>query len=148
MNRSQLGFGVESRLTWIKSRHSNWLDLSVRHRTWLDTSAGIAIDLFFCVGVCGGRKLLGLSVWIEINLVLFRRIKIDFTIEWGSNFDLISMLGQNELDVCLGDRSSLGFRMGGLNCLVFCLEDRTWFDFSVGIGIDLLHVCGPKITWF
>ena len=43
----------------------------------------------------------------------------------GVELDLISMLGQNELDACLGDQNSLGFRMGGLGWLDCSVKDRT-----------------------
>ena len=60
---------------------------------------GIEIDLFFVRGselpwfLCGGRKLLGFSVWIEFDLVYvgdrtgldFRLgIEIDMVLVWGS----------------------------------------------------------------
>ena len=51
---------------------------------------GIEIDLFFVRGselpwfLCGGRKLLGFSVWIEFDLVYVGGIEIDLISVQGS----------------------------------------------------------------
>ena len=73
--------------------------------------------------LCEGRKILGFSVWIDINLVFVRRhhnfsgdIEINLIFVWGIEFDLDLMLGSK------------------VTCLL--------------CGGGKLTVCGPKLTCF
>ena len=110
-----------SNLTWFE-----WSD-----RSWF----------FFC----GGRKWLGSSVWIEINLVCCAEAsKLTCNLEWGSNLTWFQVVRRNQLNFCARDRFSLDFCVGGRNWLDFFVGDWTWLDFSVWIGIDLVFVWGGR----
>ena len=77
--------------------------------------------------LCAGRLSFGFHVWIEMNLVSVYGPKLTYfsvLIDW------------------------LRFCGGGWICFDFIVGDRTWLDFSVGVGIDLFFVWGRKWLGF
>ena len=131
-----------SKWTWFQWQGRNYLRPLCRGSNLAWFSIGIGIDLVFC----GGRKLLGFSVWIEIHVAFVSRHQgwLGVWIE----VDQMSVFGRNYLGFSMGNRISLGFCVGGRNWLDFSVEYRTWLDFSLGIGIDLVLCGGRKILGF
>ena len=140
-------------LTRILCRGRNLLHLGVRAESYLVLiRIWIKIDLVLLCGwkmicvlcgdrmnwsLCGGRNWFGLYAgqkWRrfivdnEIELVFVWVVEIKSVLVWGVELDLILVEGWNWFGWCVGDRS--------------------WFDFSVGIGIDLIFVWRSKMTWF
>ena len=75
-----------------------------------------------------GRKSLGFSVSIEIDLLLVWVIEIALISVWGWNLT--------------------SFQWRDVIGLLFCVGGRNWIDFSAGIGIDLVSMWRSKMTSF
>ena len=120
---------------------------------------GIKLDLISVSGsevtwfLCGGRKMLGFSAWIESNLVFVsgHRNWLRFTI--GIEIDLF-FLRRGEIDFV---RAKIGLSLVWSIDLVLGGRPRlTWFwdagrislGLCVSIEIDLVWCGRSKLTWF
>ena len=73
--------------------------------------------------------------WFRVSMC----IENDLILEWGSANDLISVLGSNvTCSLCGGSKLTWVFRVWGPKLTFVCAE----------VKIDLVFVCGPKITCF
>ena len=123
--------------------------------------------------LCAPRKWLGLSVWMEMDLALVWGSKLTLFLCAGRKWLVFSVridwLGycvgcRNWFDVSVGnrltwfqwrDRNWLGFLRWGRKLfgfsfwieIVFVSGHLTWFDFRVGINIDLISALRLKLTW-
>ena len=107
--------------------------------------------------LCGGRKWLGFSAWIEIHLVFMSRRQswLEFKIE--IDIDFISVVGRN-LSWSFCGRSSCNkflcwsnstwFQCRGSNLTWYQCRDRTWLSFCVGVDNDLVLVSRSALKCF
>ena len=102
---------------------------------------GIELDQIFSVGIgvvlflCGGRKWLGFSMWIEINFILVSRHQNYLAFRVGIETDLISGLGQMNL-IFVGSVEL--YPILRFNRFPTCVQAH-WFRFH-RIFIRLYHV--------
>ena len=129
-----------SKLTWFLCAGWKWLVFSVRI-DWLGFCVGGRNWLSFCVRaenelvLCGYWNLLGF-IWAD---------EIDLMSAWEIEIDLISVKGSELTWFCVGVGNDLVLVYGS-NC--FVTGHLNWFDFSMGIEIDLVSVLRPKSTCF
>ena len=103
----------------------------------------VEIDLF----LYAGRKSLGFSVSIEMDLVL-KVGEIDLISVWGIGIDLISVQrSETAWFLCVAVENDL-FLAYGLKYLGFCVGASKSSYIRVGIEIDLISVMGSKLIWF
>ena len=99
--------------------------------------------------MCGGRKWLGFSVWIEVNMffVSVHHCWLEFSV--GIEIDLILVVGRKNFNLfSCGGSNFTSYFTGGQNCLDFSVGDWTLLDFSVLIKIDLVLCWGRKLIGF
>ena len=143
-----------SKMIWFQRLDRNWLGLfRWSNLTWFHFRDGI--DLVF---VCGGRRRLGFSVWIEINKVFgveaskltwFKGgdqngpwfqwwVKTNWIFVWGIEFHYVPVW---VVEIYL-------IPVRGSKLTWFQCRDRKWLGFCVGIEKNLVLVSESKWTWF
>ena len=149
----------------------NWLDFSCRDRHWLDFCS--AAENYLCLGSGSGNNSpflafcvrassrLGIRVGIEIELISVVGSKLTWLLCGGSKPTWLWCGYRNWLDFCAGCRNWFCFCVWVDNHLFFlcglklrakkypileCWSIDLFFVWVV--EIDLVSVCGPKITCF
>ena len=101
----------------------------------------------------GGRKILGFSVWIEINLVFVWRHRNWLDVRMGIELAWFQWCRRTWLDFCVRDRIWHGFSVGIESDLFFCAGDPNWLCAGLNylvlsVMVDLFGFCaGDGRNW-